>query len=206
MERSKSVDEIPGQQVVVAEDEIDRPDGKLQSGRGIDQIGQPRLVPALRRGQRVRVVADDVEDPEGEDRTADMQRQHAMHPLDQRQYLGEAVRIADVRRRAGAPLDVAHHHHAGFAVHDLGGDAGIERRPAGGELVEAHDLVDGNVRADTDDEAPSGVRHHEVDVGDAAAQPLGCNLGLPDRETGHRLRPVAAGIALVHATLTRRRP
>ena len=38
------VDEIAGEQVVVAEDEIDRPDGEFEAGGDIEQVGQARGV------------------------------------------------------------------------------------------------------------------------------------------------------------------
>ena len=124
------------------------------------------------------IVADDVEDPEGEHRPADVARHFAVHALQQRQDLAERSRVADVGGGAGAALDVAHDQDAGLGVDDLGRDAGGESRLAGGALVEAHDLVDGDVVADADDVALAGVLDDEIDVGGAAAQRL---AGRPGR-------------------------
>ena len=108
----------------------------------------------------------------------------AVHPLDQRQDLGEPGRVADVGRRAGLPLDVAHDEDARLGVDDLGRDAGVEGGLARRALVEAHDLVDGDIVADADDVARTAVLDDEVDVGEAAAEALRPDGTLPDRKAG----------------------
>src|SRR5262249_19731546 len=49
-------------------------------------------------------------------------------------------------------------------------------------LVEAHDLVDDDVVADAHDVALAVVLDQEVDIGDAAEEPLGLNRSGPEGE------------------------
>ena len=181
------IEEIAGDQVVVAEDQFDRSDGQLQARRDVDEVGETGDVAALRIGERVGVVADDVEDPEGEGRTAEVAGNLAVNPLDQRDDLLQAGEVAQVGRRAGPPVDIAHHHDARLAVNDLRRNPRLEGGLAGRALVEAHDLVDDDIVADPHDVALAGVLDQEIDVGDAADEPFRLHRPGPQRELAYPL-------------------
>ena len=101
-----------------------------------------------------------------------------------------------------APGDEADDQDAGLGVDDLRRDAGGEGGFRGGVLVEAQDLVDGNVVADADDVAGAGVLDDEVHVGDAAGEPHRRHLALPQRQA----RGAQGGVLLPRPRLVRHSP
>jgi hypothetical protein len=174
------IDEVARQKIVVAEDEIDGADCKLELCYFVEKLRQARGIAAAALGKGMRVVTDDVEDPEGQRRTAEVLRQLAMDSLQEWHDRGKACRVADILRGAGTPLDEAHDEDARLRMDDFGRDpgtmGGLTRRP----LVEAHHMVDRDIVADTDDEALAGVLDQEIDIGDPAGEPHRLDRALPD--------------------------
>ena len=86
----------------MAEDEVDRPDRKLQACRDIEQVGEAGAVAAAGLFEGVGIVVDDVERPEGEHRPIEKARQDAVDPLEEREDERQPGRVADVGGEAGA--------------------------------------------------------------------------------------------------------
>ena len=150
------VDEVGGQQVVVAEDELDRPDGPLQplgARRAVAAASArwrlPRLAQACARSRARRGTPR--RSAPGPRRCFGISR---WQRADQRRRC--ASRLAGSRTSSGvkrAALDEVEHEHARLGMDDRGRDAGRMRGAAGGELVRAHDAVHRDVAADAHDEA-----------------------------------------------------
>ena len=122
--------------------------------------------------QASRIVAQDVEHPERQRRPAQVARQLPVHPAQQRQDAFLLPALADVRRAQRTTLHQVEDQHAGLRVQDRGRDAGGVGGAAGGQLVPAQDVVDGDVVADAHEAAARAVVDQEVGVGDAAAHRL----------------------------------
>ena len=71
-----------------------------------------------------------------------------MHALDERHDAWQTRGIAHVFGRAGAAVDEAHDDDTGLGVHHFRRDAGGDGGHGRGALVEAHDVMHGNVVAD----------------------------------------------------------
>ena len=100
--------------------------------------------------------------------------------------------LAHVRGAKRAALDQVQHEHARLGVQHGRRDAGGMGGAAGGQLVPAQDVVDGDVVADAHEAAALPVVDQEVGVGDAAAHRL--RLGRPQ---------IASEAALVRASIAR---
>ena len=197
------VDEVGGEKVVVREHHVDFADGAFERGGDVDQLRQTRRVRTVGVPQRMRVVAQHVENPERDDGSAHVIEKPLMNLLDERHDLAKACVAVEVGAAAGLALDEPDDDHARFGVHHLGRDAGERRGLGRFALVEAHDLVHGHVFAEAHDESLAAVRHHEVGVvGDAAGQPLRRDGALPDRQVDDALQ--RTGHVARQAVLTRR--
>ena len=116
----------------------------------------------------MRVVADDMEDPEGQGGTSQVPGQLPMAPADEVDCALEVFGLAEVLGSQGSPFDEAKDQRTRLAVDDFGRDAGGMGGAAGRGLVEAHDSVDRNVVSDPHEERASGMVDSKVRVGDAA--------------------------------------
>ena len=129
-----------------------------------------------------RIVAQDVENPECQGRSAQESGQLAMDPAQQRHDALELPAVAHVRGPQRPALDQIEDQDARLGMQHGRRDAGGMGGPARGQFVPAHDVVHGDVVADAHEAAARPVVHDEVGIGDAAADRLGCNGPAPDRE------------------------
>ena len=175
------VDEVGGQQVMVADD-----DGQIRLRRfelGVDRLpGGERGVGVARLAQLAQVVAVDVEHPEDEARAAEAGR-HVM--------VEAAEEGGDARDGGAHPvgrqhlaLDEARHHQAGLGMHHLRGKAGGVGGAGRHHLAVAEDVVEGEVAGDADDVSAGGIGGGEALVGDAARQRGEGHGAGPDRQRG----------------------
>ena len=139
-------------------------------------------------GQPVAVVAQHLEDPEGEHGTAQMARHLAVAALQQRHDAPLHGALADVGRLQRPALDEVEDDDAGLAVQHLGRDAGAGGSPARGDVGEAQQVVLGHVGTDPDDAAAAAVLDEEVVVGHAAAQRHRLDLAAPEGKAGDARR------------------
>jgi hypothetical protein len=115
----------------VTEDEVDRTHRALEGLRGCQesrQVGDPRVIAF---SQRVGVVADDVEDPEGQGRTSEVAGQLPMAPAHEVDRAVEVLGLAEVLGSQGPRFDEAKDECTRLAVDDLGRDAGCMGGSAG---------------------------------------------------------------------------
>ena len=154
----------------MAEHEVDGADGGLEPGRAVEQVGQSGDMRRAEVAQGGGVVADDVEDVEGEDRTPDMGEDVAVDAGDEVGGGVERRGVAQVGLRQRRRLDPVEHQRAGLGVMDARREAGGMGGAAERELVEAQDAVLGDVVAEAHDVVAAAVAQAQVEVGDAALQ------------------------------------
>ena len=104
----------------------------------------------------------------------------SLHDADDAVENGRFTHVGGLQR---APVHPPHHQRTRLGVHDFRADSCRMRRPGRGQLVHAIHPVQGNVLADAHNIALAGIVDREVDVGDPAAERLGCDIALPARET-----------------------
>ncbi len=189
------VDEVRGQEVVVAEHDLDRPERALEP---LDQSREAAAAPAATgcapSSSVARVVAQDVKGPEHQHRAAQVLRHLAVAAAHELDDAGQHLGPADVLGRERPAVDEAHDQRARLGMHHLRRQPGGMRRKRRRALVEAHHLMDRDVVADPDHEALAAVPHDEVGVGHAAGKrlrrdrpaPAGQALGLRFRIDDHR--------------------
>ena len=114
------IDEIGGEQIVVAEHDVDRADGSFEPRRPRQKVGEHGKVPAVAFAQRVRIVAHDMEHPEHRAGPAQILRNVPVAPPHHVDQAIEIRRIADVLRREGASLDEIEHENARLRMHHAG--------------------------------------------------------------------------------------
>ena len=194
------VDEVRGQEVMVAEDDRHGRLRPLHLGRQLQEPVKARGHAALALGQCARVVADHVEDPEEVGRAADVTRHLVVEPANHRR---DAVEVgAYVIRATGAALDEARDHDARPGMHHLGGEAGGVGGAGDRQLALAADVVEGEVAAEAHDVAARVVLDRKALVREAARQRLPARAAPPERQ---RLDPFARVHRAVPARRSRRR-
>src|SRR5882724_1697567 len=178
------VDEVARQQVIVAEHDIDRSGHRLEAGTDAKQSRQLRnhATPAV--GQSLRVIAEDLEHPEDQCRSAEMAGHVAVATLQQRQDAPQIGRLAYVAGCEGLAVDILENDGAGFVVEDRWRQAGGGGGAAGRQLVKAQNSMHEDVVTDAHEMTPAAIGHDEVRVGDAAFQRLRRNRAGPAGERG----------------------
>ena len=146
----------------------------------------------------MRVIANDMEDVEGQRRTTQMRGDLAVHALDQRDA---AVAVgAHILGAVAAPGDKVEHEDGGRGVKHLRRNSHLARRPRRGELVEAHHPMHRNIPAKPHDGAPLRVHDQIILIGDAAEQGLDLYPAVPDRKRSYDR--LGIGCAQGHAAST----
>ena len=181
------MDEIGGQKVVVTKDQINRANRRLKPCRLGQQGGQQACVAAGPLMQGGGIVADDVKGPEHLRRAAQVVRDHAVGGFHQRDRLGAQARVLKIGRCQGAAFDKGDHQRARFVIQHRRRHPGQRSRATGRQFAVAQDVVQGNVVTDADNRLARAVLHHEVQIGDAAAQGRRRHLARPARQ---RHRPL----------------
>jgi len=182
----------------VSEDDVDGADHRLELGADAEQSRQFRNHAAPAVGQRLRVVAEDLEHPEDQRRSRNAGHL-AVAALQQREDAAQVCRLSHIVGRVGLAVDILEHDGTGFVVQDgrrqLGGGGGL----AGSQLVKSQNSVHDDVVADADEMPPTAVGHDEVGVGDAALQRLGCDRAGPAESAAARARGSILFIAVMRA-------
>ena len=182
------IDEVGGEQIVVAEHDVDRTDGGFEPCGAGKKIVEDGKVAAVAFAQRVPVVAHDMEHPEHDAGPAQELRNVAVTPPHHVDQALEICRIAYVLRREGASLDEIEHENARLGVHHARAQARQMRRPARGQLVRPHHAVNRDIAADPHDVAAAAILDREVLIGDAAGERHRLHAPEPDLKLGHARR------------------
>ena len=174
------IDEVAGQEIVVAEHQLDRSDAGLEPGRRLRPLAEPGDMAMTGFGQPVAVVAQHLENPESQHGTAQMARHLAVAAPDQRHDSPLHGALADIRWLQRPALDEVEDGDARLAVQHLGRDAGAGCRTARGDVGKAQQVVLGHVSTHPDDAAATAVLDDEILVGHAAAQRHRLDLAAPE--------------------------
>ncbi len=173
------VEEIRGQQVVVAEYDGQRGLHLFELVADRDELVQP-VAAETSLNQCSGIVADDVKDPEHEARTADMVRHFRVETADRRRDASDVG--AHILRPECAALDEAGNHDARFGMDDLGRETGLVRGARHHDLAFPEDVMKREVAAEAHDEFLSAVLHREAFVAQPAGQRPGLDPAAPQRQ------------------------
>ena len=195
------VDEVGGQQVVVAEDDVDRAERRLEALRRRRAGPAARGHAAAAVGERVGVVADDLEHPEDRRRgravSGDARGGSAADSGDAL----EVARVADVGGVKVRPSMKSRTSAPGSAVDDRRRDAGGVGGAAGRELDARAGCCARGCRRRCARGSAGRVGDDEVEVGDAAGERLRVDRPGPDRQSRRRWRAAFRSSSHSHPAL-----